>query len=99
MDQITNVPEPQPFERRICDAIERSELHTVTLYATKVELAGVTASLHAQGLDVIKMQLELEGIRKALDRINTSMDRVVWIVLTSVIVAGLGLIVRPLVFG
>jgi hypothetical protein len=82
-------------ERRISDAITRHELHAETRYATKAELASVSAALHSQGLDVVKLQLELEGIRKSLDQISSNLNRVVWIVLTAVLLAGIGLVVRP----
>jgi hypothetical protein len=84
-----------PYDRRITDAITRHELHAETRYATKTELSAVSAALHAQGLDVVKLQLELEGIRKSLDQISSNLNRVVWIVLTAVILGGMALVVRP----
>ncbi len=81
-------------ERRLHDAITRHELHAESRYATKTELAQITAALHAQGLDVVKMQIELEGIRKSLDKISENINRVVWIVLTAVVAGGLAFIIR-----
>lgn len=91
-------PELNASGRRLEDAFGKYKLEAAATFATKVELAAVTTALHAQGLDVVKLQFELQAIRKSLDKLNTNIERVVWLILTAVIGGGLALIVRP-VFG
>lgn len=88
---------PNPFaevsEARLGEMLAACQSRAQHVYATKDELAAVVAAQSNQNMDIYKLQTELQGIRKSLDKLTAGIDRIVWVVVLSVVAALLSTVI------
>lgn len=82
----------ETLERRVSEVLDRFRLQLLAEFATKAEVALVTAAQGRQDMEVVKLQSELKHINTTLNKLTTIIERVGWIITTAVIASLLGLV-------
>lgn len=78
--------------RRYDDLVETLRHRLSETFASKAEVASVKADQAKQNIDMAVLKTELQGIRIAVEKLSSHMERAAWIVLTAVILAVVGLV-------
>lgn len=81
-----------PDRRRWDDLVDVLRSKLAETFASKAEVASVKADQAKQNVDMAVLKTELHGIRIAVEKLSSHMERAAWIVLTAVILAVAGLV-------